>query len=373
MGMRQQLGLAPWLAAGLLLLTVCDTTVGAAETDWGYGDNKNSTKKAAPVQELKAGPAQPLNAVSSPAKAPPPVRRKTAPKVVPKPAAAPANAAGMPSAATAKPSPPAEVNYFVRTKPPSSSAAAPPAKAKSSHNAAAASASASEPESKSEGSDEEAVTDWLELLNLASKQPLDDDQKSRFRSQLQHKLQSDRRTEVLSILKFWPQAAQEIAYGIDQREGFASLFRALLRFESKSKELSAEDGVILPEVLGAERIALPGDPPLTEEAVDAYADMACFMYEQRHPGKTIDAIDNRTIFASVICQKYNTAPSATAKKAMANFALSWAKFKIAWADAGPPQREQLLASLEAGTKPPAELNAKVVDLIINAGPWAKLK
>ncbi len=365
MGMKQQLGLSPWLAAGLLLLTVCDTTIMAAETDWGYGDSK-STKKTEPVQELKAGPAQPLNAVSPPGKGSPPAGRKTAPKVVPK------KSASMPSPASVKPSPAAEVNYFARTKPPSASPA-PAVKAKSGRNLPDTASLESEPEQTAAGSDGEAVSDWLELLNLASKQPLDDDQKSRFRSQLQQKLQTDRRAEVLSILKFWPQAAKDISFGIDQREGFASLFRALLRFESKSKQLSAEDGVILAEVLGAERIALPGDPPLTEEAVDAYADMACFMYEQRHPGKTIDAIDNRTIFASVICQKYNNAPTPTAKKAMANFALSWAKFKIAWADAGPPQREQLLASLEAGTKPPAELNAKVVDLIINAGPWAKLK
>ncbi|HEY9718217.1 MAG TPA: hypothetical protein V6C69_12160 [Trichormus sp.] len=362
--MKQQLGLSPWLAAGLLLFTACDTTVIAAETDWGYGDNK-STKKAEPVQELKAGPAKPLNAVSSPGKIPPSVTHKAMPKAaktVPKKSGAPAGAATMPPPSMVKPNPPAPVNYFARTKPPSS--------ARHSPDVAAA---ASEPEQTSGGSDEDAITDWLELLSLSSKQPLDDDQRSRFRSQLLHKLGTDRRQEVISILKFWPQTAQEIKYGIDQREGFASLFRALLRFESKSKQLSAEDGVILPEVLGAERIALPGDPPLTEDAVDAYADMACFMYEQRHPGKTIDAIDNRTIFASVICQKYNNAPSPSAKKAMANFALSWAKFKIAWADAGPPQREQLLASLEAGSKPPAELNAKVVDLIINAGPWATLK
>jgi hypothetical protein len=352
------------LAAGLLLLTICDTTVIAAETDWGYGDNK-STKKTQPVQELKAGPAQPLNAVSSPGKAAPPVVHKTAPKAAkaaPKKAAAPGNAATMPTRATVKPASPAPVSYFARTKPPSSARHSPDV-----------AATANEAEQTSGGSDEDAIADWLELLNLASKQPLDEDQRARFRSQLLHKLGTDRRPEVLSILKFWPQTAQDIKYGIDQKEGYASLYRALLRFESKSKQLSAEDAVILPEVLGAERIALPGDPPLTEDAVDAYSDMACFMYEQRHPGKTIDAVDNRTIFASVICQKYNNAPSPTAKKAMANFALSWAKFKIAWADAGPPQREQLLASLEAGTKPPAELNAKVVDLIINAGPWATLK
>jgi len=336
------------VAIGVLLFTASDTIVCASETDWGYSDTKN-TQKPNPVTELKAAPAQSLNAL------PTPPRKKTAP-VAAHPVPAP------------KPKPKStEGNYFSRTK-----AAVPvnssPETTKSSNSR---STQDHVTPSTSGDRDEDAIVDWLELFNLASKEPLAEEQKARIRLQLQHKLQSDRRNEVLSILKFWPATAQEISYGIDQKEGFITLFRALLRFQSRSKKLAAEDSTILPEVLGPERIALPGDPPLTEDAVDAYADMTCFMYEQRHPGKTIDAIDNRTIFASVICQNYTKAPSAAAKKAMANFALSWAKFKIAWADAGPPQRDRLLASLEAGSKPPAELNAKIVDMIITSGPWAQ--
>jgi hypothetical protein len=120
-------------------------------------------------------------------------------------------------------------------------------------------------------------------------------------------------------------------------------------------------------------VAVPGDPPLTEEAIDAYADMACFMYEQRHPGKTIDATDNRAIFASVICNKFSEAPTASDRKAVANFALSWAKFKIAWMRASSEKREEMLSHLEAGSKSANESNDQLIDLIIRSGPWSHAK
>lgn len=218
-----------------------------------------------------------------------------------------------------------------------------------------------------------AVSDWLEIYELVSKQPLTDEQRTSFRTQLQHKLGTPRKSEVTSVLAFWPQARKQMADNPEMTEYFSKLFRALLRFQSKASNLAPEDSHIIAEVLGPERVAAPGTPPLTEEAIDAYGDMACFMYEQRHPGKTIDATDNRAIFATKTVDMYNHAPSEKAKKSMANFALSWAKFRIAWAGAGSHEREQLLSSLESGTKPSDDLMNETANLVINKGPWAQSK
>ena len=213
-----------------------------------------------------------------------------------------------------------------------------------------------------------AADDWIELYNLVSKEPLSDEQKSRLRAALLNDIKSGHRDDLAAIVQYWPSVKDLMEKHPLSQEGFAALFRALLRFQTRSKKSADADRVA--EVLGPERIAHPGDPPLTEEAVDAYADMACFMYEQNHPGKTIDATDNRAIFASVIMKKYEEAPTPKDQRAMANFALTWAKFKISWALASDEGRQGLVKSLEAGTKPPHQPGDELIDRIIRGGPWA---
>ncbi|MFX5999100.1 hypothetical protein ABTF05_22220, partial [Acinetobacter baumannii] len=78
------------------------------------------------------------------------------------------------------------------------------------------------------------------------------------------------------------------------------LFKALLRLEKRSGIANPEEDDIVDELLGPERVAVPGTPPLTEDAVEAYANMTCFIYEKTHPGKTVDALDNRTVFVASI-------------------------------------------------------------------------
>ncbi|HEY9775281.1 MAG TPA: hypothetical protein V6C81_16060 [Planktothrix sp.] len=304
-----------------LLLTGAATTFGATAApaaDWGYDDGKKPATAATPApaaEGLKAAPAASL---------------------------------------------------FARPQAPVKPQVKPAATAKKPAQHAGTKSGAKAPS----GSSQDAVDDWIALYDMASKEPLAEEQKERIRTELQHKLASDQRADVMSILSFWPATEKEIESNDQQKKNFAALFRALLRFQSKSKNLNSDDGEILPEVLGPERIALPGDPPLGEEAVDAYADMACFMYEQRHPGKSVDAVDNRAIFASVICQKYSNAPTPTAKKAMANFALSWARFRIGYDAAGEEQKQKLLSSLEAGSRPEVNSAGTLVEQILQQGPWA---
>jgi hypothetical protein len=156
----------------------------------------------------------------------------------------------------------------------------------------------------------------------------------------------------------------------EQKQAFASLFRALLRFESRAKLLPRTEAEILPIVLGPEKVVVPGEPPLTEEALDAYADMTCFLYEQKTPGKTIDSQENRAIFASVICNKYNQAPTAADRRAVANFALTWAKFKVAWLAAPPEHQAELIKSWETKIKLPDRESDKLIKLVLLTGPWA---
>ncbi len=128
---------------------------------------------------------------------------------------------------------------------------------------------------------------------------------------------------------------------------------------------------MLSEVLGPERISVAGDPPLTEDSVDAYGDMACFLYEQAHPGKSVDAVDNRAIFASVIANKFNDAPTPNDKRAMANFALTWAKFKVMWLSADQTDRVTLLEQVASGKVPALQkqVSDPLVSEIFSHGPW----
>ncbi|MBI2809243.1 MAG: hypothetical protein HYX67_00215 [Candidatus Melainabacteria bacterium] len=213
------------------------------------------------------------------------------------------------------------------------------------------------------------MEDWIELFELVSKEQITAEQKSRYSEALAHKLTTPRGVEVSQITEFWPEVRGRIKNSEDEKTAFAAFFRALLRFVLKSKTVTEDDSTILSELLGPERIAVPGDPPLTEESVDAYGDMTCFMYEQAHPGKTIDAMDNRTVFASVIARKYSEAPTDKDKRAMANFALSWSKFKVNWLSANEADRKQLFEQYTMGKPPSSEIKDPLITTIFVNGPW----
>jgi len=316
------------LILSALIFAVCPATLAA---DWGYDNEAQAPKPPQPSKrpvtlpasdqgkhaapnavELKATAAKPLNVVKQATKQP-------------------ANAAGKTSVKTAIDLKPGSASQDTRIN---------------------------------------AIEDWLELFGLVAKEQLSQEQKDRFRQGLEHKLKTAQGKDVYEILDYWPDVQQHIGASLDEKEAFASLFRALLRFENRSKSICQDDASILSELLGPERIAVPGDPALTEDSVDAYGDMACFMYEQSHAGKTVDAIDNRTVFAAVICGKFEHAPTPADKRAMANFALTWARFKVTYLLAGESERQILLQQVQAG-KPAMskEGKASLVSAIFAHGPW----
>lgn len=216
------------------------------------------------------------------------------------------------------------------------------------------------------------VNDWLEVYALVSQEhKLSDDQRERFSKELAKCVNGPEKLSFESVLTFWPLVQKSIKNNAEQKENYRSLFKALFRLQLHSGSLSEHESNILTEILGPERIAVPGTPSLTEEACDAYGDMACFMYSQNNPGKTIDAMDNRTIFSSVIQRKFTEAPSIADKQSMANFALKWGKFKVLFADANDAQKEQLADQITGkakGSKKPDVPNASI-ESIMTHGPW----
>lgn len=214
---------------------------------------------------------------------------------------------------------------------------------------------------------------WVELFELVACQPLSDAQKCRYAATIGRLTHGPLREELVAIQSFWPAVAPRIKASAEFRESFRSLFKSLLRMQERAKALDEERSAIVAEVLGPERVADLGPPPLTEDAVDAYADMACFLYEQKNPGKTIDATDNRAVFASVVLNKFKDAPTEADKRSMVNFAVTWARFRIIYAEASDNEKARLLGELEKkGTATVAGLSNPTVDHILRNGPWSKL-
>lgn len=214
---------------------------------------------------------------------------------------------------------------------------------------------------------------WVELFELVAVQPLTEAQKSRYAATIGRLAIGPLREELVAIQSFWPAVAPRIRESAEFRESFRSLFKSLLRMQERAKELDEERSAIIAEVLGPERVADLGPPPLTEDAVDAYADMACFLYEQKNPGKTIDGTDNRAVFASVVLNKFKDAPTEADRRSMVNFAVTWARFRIIYAEASEAEKVRLLGELEKkGTATVAGLSNPTVDHILRNGPWSKL-
>lgn len=185
--------------------------------------------------------------------------------------------------------------------------------------------------------------------------------------------------EVLSILKFWPKMMSELRNKPEMEMHYADLFRALLRLYEKtgSEKIEIEgspytsDTDVITELLGLERLAVSGSPSFSEDAVNAYADMAIFIYEQTHAGRTIDGPDNRTVFAKVVVQKFNDAPTDADRRAMASFDLAWAKFKIIWFDADEGTRKVLLDKLvQKGAASSLSVTKNpLLETVLSNWPW----
>jgi len=212
--------------------------------------------------------------------------------------------------------------------------------------------------------------DLLQFFELAAMHSLSPDQKQDLKSFLPAGKGPGNGWEKLSA--FMSEAQERVDQNSKEAEDFGQLFRALLRFTCSSNTLPKSQVTIIENILGPARLAVEGTPSLSEEAVNSYADMACFMYEQKNPGKTVDADDNRLVFAHVIKDKFNEAPSEKDKLAMANFALTWYKFKVSYDVASKEDKALLVQSLDErkslAKTSPNSLTAK----IFANGPWHNL-
>lgn len=351
----------------------------ALAEDWGY-------EGAAPLPSARPGAAKPTiipPIIEEQVEESAASLAKSMVKPAVKPAATPAAKANSPFArspavvppkngATAKPGTP--------TKPPSTAAAGkstPPA------------SGSNRPLFNSPSGGVDAVVDknlqaarcWLQLFQACNKQPMDYTQQKRAEAYILGKarLGGKSNEEVLSILKFWPRMMSELRSKPEMEMHYADLFRALLRLYEKngSQKIDVEgspyscDTDLITELLGLERLAVSGNPSFSEDAVNAYADMAIFIYEQTHAGRTIDGPDNRTVFAKVVVQKFNDAPTDADRRAMASFDLAWAKFKIIWNDADESTRKILLDKLvQKGAASSLTVTKNpLLDAVLSNWPW----
>jgi hypothetical protein len=174
------------------------------------------------------------------------------------------------------------------------------------------------------------------------------------------------------ISTFMPAVRERIEQHQQEAEDFGHLFAALLRLAASSTSLPDSQKAVIENVLGPARLAVAGAPALSEDAVESYNNMACFMFEQKNPGKTVDADDNRAVFAHVIKDKFQEAPTEKDKLAMANFAITWSKFKIDWNMASPDKKSALLQSLAEGRSLADVPEESLTSKIFANGPWQQL-
>ena len=219
---------------------------------------------------------------------------------------------------------------------------------------------------------EKLVDEWLEIYGLVASEPLTAEQRSRFKQKLMTvALAKSGNATFASVHKFWPLVKNCCHQNVEQQANYRELFRTLLRLESHDKQSNPIEVELIGELMGPERIAVPEVPPLTEEAVEAYADMTCFIYAQTHPGKTVDAEDNRTVFVATMEHRYMNGASPLEKLAMSYFALKWSKFKVLYADADEDEKKKLFKRISGAT--PESLRKDIVndtlDAVLNNGPW----
>lgn len=257
---------------------------------------------------------------------------------------------------------------------------------------------------------------WMEIFALAASSAEDDDRLAvRDLATLQDPLKEKLQTFVgqkldasapayVGISPLWSEIRGKVQANLDYKESYRLLFRALLRHWLLRTERSASFdgqtakalsiGEIKPEekqaiktsleeelfadLLGPARVAEAGPPPLTEDAIKAYSDMACFLYAKKHPDKSVDQDDNRQVFASVIRDKFVNAPTAKAQLAMSNFDLTWASFKCRYLDSSSQEKERMSISVsapvkgdKAGGQANEDLTNKTIVALFQKGPWAE--
>jgi hypothetical protein len=171
------------------------------------------------------------------------------------------------------------------------------------------------------------------------------------------------------IALFMPAVEHHLKDHAQNAEDIGHLFCALLRLVCSSGKLPDEQVKTIESILGPPQILVAGNPALSDEALNAYNEMACFMFEQKNPGKTVEAEDNRAVFRHVIKDKFQEAPTLKDKQAMANFAVTWGKFKVAWDLASAPEKALLLANFNQGKTPSSEAEPELARRILGNGPW----
>jgi hypothetical protein len=203
----------------------------------------------------------------------------------------------------------------------------------------------------------EELKSWMEVFALAASSSTEDDRnqiltlgtlpadtRKKLEKMTFEKLDQNL-PEYLGITAVWKPLSQKIAEDIDYKESYRLLFRSLLRHAVSRIEATAPEAEAIQELLGPARIAEMGPPILTEDAINAYSDMTCFLYQKRHPDHTVEGDDNRQLFAEVIRQKYTDAPNPAAKKAMCNFDVTWASFRCRYLDANAAEKDKLITTI----------------------------
>lgn len=232
---------------------------------------------------------------------------------------------------------------------------------------------------------ERAIAYWVDLINLISQTELSTEDKQKIRDEVKAVLDSelpasqDRKRCVLEIIDFYPALIVQVQDNPELRQPYTDLLRALFRLvlnEAPGDLFLSETTVRM--LLGPSRLAYSETniqkPQLTEDAINAYSDMACFLYEQKNPDKTLDATDNRAIFAKVISNKFAQAPDFKARMSMAYFDISWAKFRLNWFFAKKPdERKALLAIVgsKQGSEPTIAVQPNhVLQVILSCHLWS---
>jgi hypothetical protein len=211
--------------------------------------------------------------------------------------------------------------------------------------------------------------DLTEFFELAALHSLSPDQRQDLKVFLPAQKKDATNSDWGKVSAFMSEVHDRVEEHSPEAQDFGQLFRAILRLMCSSGSLPKPQITIIENILGPARLAVEGTPSLSEEAVNGYSDMACFMYEKKNPGKTVDADDNRLVFAHVIKDKFNEAPSEKDKLAMANFALTWYKFKVSYDVASKEEKALLVQALDErkslAKTSPNSMTAK----ILSNGPW----
>lgn len=259
---------------------------------------------------------------------------------------------------------------------------------------------------------------WLEIFALVHSSPQEDDrtmlpelatlsndQQKELTEFIQSKLNDQ--GHYKGIAPLWALVRAKVSSNVDYKFAYRALFRALIRHwllqTERASQFDGHSAVALPmsidddkkpkvsskpepikldkveelfaELIGSSRIIEEGPPPLTEDAVLAYTDMTCFLYAKTHPDKTVDQDDNREIFANVVKDKFNNAPTAKAKLAMSNFDLTWASFRCRYLEVNESERLRMIKTIAApsgnAAVDKATLFSDVILQLFAKGPWGE--